>query len=580
MASGHRVLSHPDVLNEIFQHLSPYPEALDALEAGDMPNPTMHMSEKMLVPRRALVNAALACRAFTEPASAVLWAVLQQGFGPLFYALPAFKVVTTLANPELAQYGDLFGDPYTVEYTLQGEITAADWTRWRHCLKRVRYLRYSFNYPRWTVEEPFLSILLRPETQGNPVQTSVLHALMSPSLAIVAINAHIPALFSSHLANDLQMVFQTSKHIRRLHIQSGYRVIHMHLPLAFFRQLRALHITPAVSLALYNHLTNELDALLHLKELSLAIDGDPSSAHISATRSLQDSDIHAHVVRADAAGGFPALRRLSIAGSPFEIRQLLLKINSPVLQDVSILSSQETISEVEAMLQSLSTDRNASSLRKLFIELQTEFSPIIGGAELLYAAFRSVAGSLLSLRSLQDLELLSWNKVLSISDEDVSSMNAAWPHLRRLEIVSNVKDIHRLRDAWSPYAPEIKRPSLTALLLLAERCHSLESLKMDIADVSEDELLTLEARAAASDVTRLQTRFRHLILAQEDHCLHVSIPDVERVARVVRRLFPALEGPGEGGDDWRTRRRPSRHSWTEAQRDTDAFRLMEMLNEV
>ncbi|KAI9058975.1 hypothetical protein FKP32DRAFT_1680301 [Trametes sanguinea] len=598
MAPSHPALAHPDILSEIFQYLAPYPDALHALDTGYMPNPMP--SERVTVPRRTLVSAALTCRAFAEPASAVLWAILPQGFGPLFYALPAFKVVVTLENPDLFQWGDFFGDPYRVEYqTLQGDISPKDWERWRHCASRVRFIRYSFNYPRWTVEEPFLSILLRPaaegrpllphlkalncpETRGDPIQMSLLRSIMSPSLSVVSINAYNPSTFSLHLADDLKMMLQASKYIKRLHIRSGYRVVHMHLPLAYFTHLRALYIAPAVSLALYQHLIRQLDALPELTELSLAIDQDQSSAQALP---LQGSDKHNCVDRADAAGGFPSLRRLSIAGTPSEIHQFLVRANSAVLENISISSSQETVGEVETMFRALATERTASTLRKLFVSLETDFRPVLNGAEPLQTSFRAIAAPVLSLGSLEDLEMISWNSIVSISDEDVSQMSAAWPRLRRLEILSDVKDNFREYDAWMPHAPDIVRPSLTALVLLAERCRSLELLKIDIADVSEDELQALEARAAAiasSGDTQpcLQTRLRNLVFAHGDRCLHLALPDVERLARALRRLFPMLEGPGESAQDWSTRRRPMKHAWTSEQRNTDAFRLMERLNEV
>ncbi|KAH9898529.1 hypothetical protein C8Q73DRAFT_788704 [Cubamyces lactineus] len=597
----HPALSNPDIVHSIFAQLSPLPVTLAALRHGDELLGTARSPEVILL-RATLKHAALACRAFAGPASDALWSVLHVGFAPLFYAFKGFKVIVE-EDPLASQYGDLFGSPYTVHQVLEGEVHADDWERWELCARRVRCFVFA-DYLRWQFEDPFLSILLtrardvtRPifpnllafsarESQGLSQRCILLRALAhSPDLFAVSFRPHLPGPFLGTLVDDIAMLLEGQEAagscLRHLSVKSSYQAIHIVLPLRWFRGLRMVEVSP-VSVALLQYLLPQLGALEGLETLLVAIDNDPLSVGRLATKRMTGLDKYPPSDDAKDTfklqGGFRTLRRLSADGTHSDIEGLLRRINSTVLQDIAIYSVQATGSDIVALVQPLGSGRISTSLRKLYLSLTTEFLLLASGADTIHIAFADILGPLLHLRSLEDLEVMSWNRVLSISDEDVQDMAISWPCLRRLTITSDSKDIYRTHEAWTPYAPHISRPSLLAVVDLAERCRALASTNMDVANMSETELEALEAHADGSEIVP-QTRLMHFVIAKDEHFMHMFLPDIDRLARVLRRLFPSLEGPGESSDDWRTRKRPMKHWWTEEQRQTVAYRLMEKFNE-
>ncbi|KAI0662698.1 hypothetical protein C8Q70DRAFT_1051313 [Cubamyces menziesii] len=623
-SSPHPALSNPDIVHSIFAQLSPLPPTLAALWRGDELLETVRSPEVVLL-RTTLKKAALACRAFAGPASDALWSVLHIGFAPLFYTFKGFKIIVE-EDPQVSHYGDLFGSPYTVHHVsvliqscsgpyriltkfvafqvLEGEVHADDWERWELCARRVRCFVYA-DYLGWQYEDPFLSILLtrarditRPifpnllafsarESQGIAQRRVLLRALAhSPGLSAVLFRQHLPGPFLGTLVDDIAMLLEgqeaTGSCLRHLSIKSSYQAIHVVLPLKWFRRLRTVVVSPA-SAPLYRYLLPQLGALKELETLVVAIDDDPSSVVRLAEKRMAgldkyppggDANSDAYKLR----GGFCALRRLSVDGMHSDIEELLRKINSTVLQDIAIFSVQDTNSDIVALVQPLGAERISTSLRKLYLSLTTEFPLVASGADTIHVAFADIFRSLRHLRALENLEVMSWNRVLSISDDDVRDMATSWPLLRRLTITSDSKDNYRTHDMWTPYAPHISRPSLLAVTSLAEGCRDLISVSMDVADMSDSELETLETHAAAAGIEP-QTRLMHLVVARDEHFMRLSLPDIDRLAGALRRLFPSLEGPGESSNDWRTRMRPLKHWWTEEQRQTAAYRLMEKFNE-
>ena len=78
----HRALIIPDVLHEILKHLSPYPE-LSFSDAclGSFEYPLFENEDRKYL-MLTLARVARTCKAFSEPASRILWAV-QVGLSPI-----------------------------------------------------------------------------------------------------------------------------------------------------------------------------------------------------------------------------------------------------------------------------------------------------------------------------------------------------------------------------------------------------------------------------------------------------------------------------------------------------------------
>ncbi|KAI0335131.1 hypothetical protein GY45DRAFT_986165 [Cubamyces sp. BRFM 1775] len=76
----HPAVVNPDVLDEVFQHLIPIRDHGE-LTRGVAGAISYIDSQQVRVKRKSLVNAAQVCKAFSEPASSVLWAAIVTDFG-------------------------------------------------------------------------------------------------------------------------------------------------------------------------------------------------------------------------------------------------------------------------------------------------------------------------------------------------------------------------------------------------------------------------------------------------------------------------------------------------------------------
>ncbi|KAI0762985.1 hypothetical protein C8Q74DRAFT_1451041 [Fomes fomentarius] len=86
--SVHRFLTNIDVVYAVFGHLDLFPRPITAT---NFDRSELDHGYEALTTRRTLVNAALTCRAFSEPASKALWTCLHScgggGLKPLLKAL-------------------------------------------------------------------------------------------------------------------------------------------------------------------------------------------------------------------------------------------------------------------------------------------------------------------------------------------------------------------------------------------------------------------------------------------------------------------------------------------------------------
>ncbi len=85
-----------DIIWEILQHLSLVPERPEDFHLQQLDD--YYKLERLH--RRTLASAALTCKAFSEPASQALWAVLPDGLLPLMHTFSNFRATSkTASNP-------------------------------------------------------------------------------------------------------------------------------------------------------------------------------------------------------------------------------------------------------------------------------------------------------------------------------------------------------------------------------------------------------------------------------------------------------------------------------------------------
>ena len=86
----HRALTIPDVLHKVFKYFATHP-GLTTPGAEMDPSSNDDSEASVRAKRRTLAHAARTCKAFAEPASHVLWEVLD-GFGPIVSVLKNAQV--------------------------------------------------------------------------------------------------------------------------------------------------------------------------------------------------------------------------------------------------------------------------------------------------------------------------------------------------------------------------------------------------------------------------------------------------------------------------------------------------------
>ncbi len=138
-----------------------------------------------------------------------------------------------------------------------------------------------------------------------------------------------------------------------------------------------------------------------------------------------------------------------------------------------------------------------------------------------------------ALRHLDHVWLCPHHRTLSVSDTDIVLINAAWPRLRRLFLSFNAHErVHPLR------------PSLLALVDLALARPQLETLDVEVASVTEDDLIQLERISAGVAGLEHPRTLQGLRFARGRYREHIRFPtDIPRLVRALHLLFPLVESP-------------------------------------
>ena len=93
MADLPSALGNPDILYQIFEEFALYQPCHQSVDYIQLVDGLYNQPDESDTWSKTLVSAALVCKAFSEPASRVLWAVLNKGFAPLFRVFAAYKVI-------------------------------------------------------------------------------------------------------------------------------------------------------------------------------------------------------------------------------------------------------------------------------------------------------------------------------------------------------------------------------------------------------------------------------------------------------------------------------------------------------
>ena len=329
-------------------------------------------------------------------------------------------------------------------------------------------------------------------------------------------------------------------------------------PIASCRSLQSF-AARSVDVAFFWRLA-QLPDLAYLRAIELRNDKPPEALDTgSANASLSSRQ------------PFPALRRVDFLEShPRPVIIFFTCIPSVALVSITLELREACMNDIPLCVQALCSQNRAGTLTELRLTFLCTRS--LGEDESEYSRFADVARPLLGLAVIEVLSLSVHGRALSLSDDDVAEMAQSWPHIVALSVV---------QEPYYPYGrsreenrSRFTRPSVSALVSLAQNCPRLTSLRFDPADVSEEELQSLEERAASA-VPR--TGLSRLVLTSGETENEPSFGDIRRLAFALHRLFPDLEGMGvlKGSE-----RRPVHEeiSVWDVERDSDAYTLQVALD--
>ncbi|KAI0775830.1 hypothetical protein BD413DRAFT_491580 [Trametes elegans] len=384
----------------------------------------------------------------------------------------------------------------------------------------------------WSEQPPPLEV-------GDEVEIIHLRPLPSSTLSTVAIRPSRSFDISAHVLRELELLSKcTNGGVQHIYIDTLVNLKQPLRPLTRFHKLRTLEVS-ALDPGLLDTLIELLLGLASLENLWI-LTGTERSASSIVDNSNELRDL------ASQPTGFCTLRKLSLYIP-------LSNIRSPL--------------DEEASPDALLSKNRTTSLRKLELTLYHRCP----SDKPLHAPIFQLFRPLLRLSNLEWLELVFENRLLSISDDDVADMTYAWPKIRHLIVQSEISRHHNDAALWQASTPAIQRPSLLAIAKLAGCCRNLKELTMDVANISAEDVDAFEAWAAVPERVS-QTRSSLTTLGSERHREQLTLTDVDRLARALRRLFPSLK------------RRVENTIWVHLNgvnlTKTDALRLMMKLDEL
>ncbi|KAI0794262.1 hypothetical protein C8Q74DRAFT_1247629 [Fomes fomentarius] len=351
--------------------------------------------------------------------------------------------------------------------------------------------------------------------------------------------------------SDMSIVARACPGLRDLVIDADAVEEANEIPPAFYSSFQGL-CSARVLLTQPTHL-RELAMLPHLESLVLdagfdfeadnGIDVDENTGNASAITA--------------AFRGFPELRKLEVFGyfDPSSVARILPTITSPMLS-VVILHINLGRGGPEGFIHLIETLCAVPAAQQL-----RTFHVLPPPGRIRMAArqagwhwelsFKEYARPLLQLHNLRDVSLGPTWRIWSITDDDVRAMQQAWPHIQSLEMRSSLSSAFIQR--CQPSGVSVDLPALSTLVAFAQNCRNLEVLKMDCREIGEDELVELDARAAAIELEESaygtgseSSRLQKLIVRARGGIFHQYYPEmsgdnVGRLTRALHRLFPHVE---------------------------------------
>ncbi|KAI0763002.1 hypothetical protein C8Q74DRAFT_1451054 [Fomes fomentarius] len=323
--SLHRFLANIDLLHAVFDHLDLLPRPITDFVRG------FYARHEAIVARRTLANAALTCRALSEPASKTLWKCLHLGLLPLLKTFSCFKET----------------DGGIASYELDGEISAAEWERFDHLASWVRYIGYPYERAVVLQSSVVHALVKRYQTKGAallPNLQILISSICDDSLpvnegAFLALRRF--KTFGPTPATLIWTITQiSSPNLTSLSaMTAGAKHITDILPvfaLPAVQSLQKLHLTVCFDVeasggmeVAFADLAHSILPLCHLEDVSLEISLQPLS--------LSDADI----VLIKSA--WPRLRRLSLSFAMDSEPVQLVRPSLPILVDLALARQLETL---------------------------------------------------------------------------------------------------------------------------------------------------------------------------------------------------------------------------------------------
>ncbi|KAM5530357.1 hypothetical protein V8D89_015976 [Ganoderma adspersum] len=578
----HSALTVPDILHEVFKNLATRPQlSLPSADLGSFEFPSAAKDkddfQTSMANRQTLACAARTCKAFAEPASCVLWEVLD----------------------DLVPIESLLRDARVYEREGKARI----WERVKQVMSRVRALSCWVHGKRGDDDAlspicsrydghpifPKLRVLsVGRSVDMGPWLSFLRVACASPTLVLFTITTEshftAPKILATVAETNQQLIHLKAEFLWHFD-EEGYRA------LAKFRNLRAAHFM-IIDSTLFRHLAT----LPNLRTL-----------HGQFTVSNPIIDIR--------DGAFPALQELTTTDMDdrTDFRAVLPLITSKSLAYLSLLVSVPLTEDMVRYIDELCSSPATAQLRKLDLHVSIKFTDQFEHEDEDVSFGFDVLTPLKRLPALTDISAVvslrsATVATLDMNDRDMAAVASAWPDLARAGFRLTIEHNNFLDD--EPWGVDVGRPPLSAVVSLGERCRKLESLDIEFEHVSGRELAQLEKRADASAACASpQTALRRIVkvnpytdfcqkLRVEDHqqkwknilracryCLksgyfYTFADDPPRLAAALRKFFPNLRGGleilrgGSGG-------RPVVYrDWDPSNMGTDAFRLLKALDDL
>ncbi|KAI0758664.1 hypothetical protein C8Q74DRAFT_1441341 [Fomes fomentarius] len=398
-----------DIIREIVQHLSLAPERPEDFRTFIFNN----NSELEELHRRTLASAALTCKAFSEPASEALWAVLPDGLLPLLHTFSSLRI--TYKTSYMGSRKHVQAMYYTLD---SGAIQSTEMQRFEHLAARVRFACCTTQ----TTPEIDPSVLTAMLEQFSPLfpnlralewrESSGLDPHLSRLLRSLVSTSSLSAFFyrpASNSTADMSLLTSLRPDLPHLRVWDIRHMLCGTTALIPLRSLVSVHILD-VDPSFFCHLAT----LTHLEDVAVSLARESSGS--GQRKPLP------------GVPGFRSLKRFATLGSiPAEDIVWMLSVIATTSTRLSTLdvgvrtSFQELLPALEK-IGSMPVLRNLRTL-KLRLHLNT------GYRACLQLPLSNIASPFYPIPSLEDVSFAIRNRIIDLSEQDLTRMQEAWPNL-------------------------------------------------------------------------------------------------------------------------------------------------------